>query len=59
MRRMDREVKDEDKIREMLEHAQVVHIGMVDNGRPYVVPMHYGYQYENGVLVLYTWCKRR
>ena len=54
MRRMDREVKDEDKIREMLEHAQVVHIGMVDNGRPYVVPMHYGYQYENGVLVLYT-----
>lgn len=54
MRRTDREVKDEEKIREILEHAQVVHIGMVEDGRPYVVPMHYGYLYENGVLTLYT-----
>lgn len=53
MRRADREVTDAGKIREILENAQIVHIGMVDDGRPYVVPMHYGYQYENGVLTLY------
>ena len=53
MRRADREVTDAGKIREILEKAQIVHIGMVDDGRPYVVPMHYGYQYEKGVLTLY------
>ena len=53
MRRTDREVTDVVKIREILEKAQIVHIGMVDEGRPYVVPMHYGYRYENGVLTLY------
>ena len=53
MRRADREVTDAGKIHEILEKAQIVHIGMVDDGRPYVVPMHYGYQYENGVLTLY------
>lgn len=53
MRRADREVTDAGKIREILENAQIVHIGMVDDGRPYVVPMHYGYQYVNGVLTLY------
>lgn len=53
MRRADREVTDAGKIREILGKAQIVHIGMVDDGRPYVVPMHYGYQYENGVLTLY------
>ncbi len=53
MRRADREVTDAGKIREILENAKIVHIGMVDDGRPYVVPMHYGYQYENGVLTLY------
>ncbi len=53
MRRADREVTDGGKIREILEKAKIVHIGMVDDGRPYVVPMHYGYQYENGVLTLY------
>lgn len=53
MRRADREVTDAGKIREILGKAQIVHIGMVEDGRPYVVPMHYGYQYENGVLTLY------
>lgn len=53
MRRTDREVTDEGKIREILEKAQIVHVGMIDDDRPYVVPMHYGYQYEEGVLTLY------
>lgn len=51
--RREREVTDINEIREILDKAMVVHIGMIDEGEPYVVPMNYGYTLENGELCLY------
>lgn len=53
MRRQKCEVTDPVKIEEIIKKARVVHLGMVDGNKPYVVPMHYGYIYENGGLILY------
>lgn len=43
MRRKDREVTDIGIIRSILDSAKVMHLGMIDTGRPYVVPLNYGY----------------
>ncbi len=54
MTRREREVTDQNEIREILEKSKVVHIGMVDGDEPYVVPMNYGYTLdESGRLTLY------
>lgn len=53
MRRADREVKDEKIIRHVLESCKVCRLGMMDSGRVYIVPMNYGYEYEEGRLTLY------
>lgn len=51
--RREREVTDINDILGILDRAKIVHVGMIDEGRPYVVPMNYGYVFENGVLTLY------
>ena len=53
MRRKDREVTDIRQIENIIEKAKVVHIGMIDGGAPYVVPMQYGYVFTDGALALY------
>lgn len=53
MRRSDREVTDIDQIMEIVDQARILHLGMFAEGYPYVVPLHYGYEYENGVLTFY------
>lgn len=53
MRRRDREITEEAAIRDILDRAQVLHLGLSDDGQPYVVPMNYGYIYENGRLTFY------
>ena len=53
MRRKDRQITDLEAIRAILDKAQVLHLAMIDGDRPYVVPLHYGYTLENGVLTLY------
>ena len=53
MRRRDREITDEAAIRDILDRAQVMHLGLSDDGQPYVLPMNYGYILENGVLTFY------
>ncbi len=53
MRRSEREVTELSDIKKMLDSAGVVHIGMIDGNKPYVVPMHYGYEIVNDSLVLY------
>jgi len=53
MRRTDREVTDLAEIKAVLNDAQIVHLGLVDGGAPYVVPMHYGYTLADGRLTLY------
>ena len=43
MRRQDREIAEREGIDEILTANSVCHLAMVDDGRPYVVPMTYGY----------------
>ena len=53
MTRREFEVKDPGVIRDILEKSKVLHLGLVDDGMPYVVPMNYGYKLEDGRLTLY------
>ena len=57
--RRELEVTDPAKIREILDKAMIVHIGMVDGDEPYVVPMNYGYTMEGEGLTLYLHCAHR
>ncbi|UTC43711.1 pyridoxamine 5'-phosphate oxidase family protein [Treponema sp. OMZ 857] len=58
MRRSDREVTDCQQIYAIIEKAKVVHIGMIDNDHPYVVPMQYGFIFTDGRLTLYVHCAK-
>lgn len=53
MTRREREVTDLEEIIGILDRAKIVHVGMVDGDRPYVVPMNYGYIMKEGKLTLY------
>ena len=53
MRRKDREVTDPGKIESIFRAGKIVHLGLIDEDGPYVVPLHYGYECCNGVSVLY------
>ena len=53
MRRKDKEITDiNDKIA-IIEKCKVCRLGLSENNIPYVVPLNYGYTYENGILTLY------
>lgn len=54
MRRRDREVTDLSEIRYILDTSKVLHLGLCDDGMPYIVPMNYGYELEDTKLVLYV-----
>lgn len=53
MRRKDRELTDSKQIEAILQQAKIVHLGMIDDNRPYVVPLNYGYEWQNQQLILY------
>ena len=53
MRRKDREITNPDRIREILDTAKILHLGIHDDPCPYVVPLHYGYELADGQMVLY------
>lgn len=53
MTRRERQIFDIDKILEILDKSKVLHLGLVDGDEPYVVPMNYGYTYENGKLTIW------
>ncbi|MCR5053498.1 MAG: pyridoxamine 5'-phosphate oxidase family protein [Lachnospiraceae bacterium] len=42
MRRRDREITDPKEIDEIIENCLYLHLGLVDEGKPYVIPMNYG-----------------
>ena len=54
MRRRDREVTELNEIIHILDSGKVLHLGLVDQGKPYIVPMNYGYVMENDKLVFYV-----
>lgn len=53
MTRRELEVTDPALIRHILEESKVLHLGLVDDGMPYIVPMNYGFREEDGRLTLY------
>ena len=52
-------VTDMDEIVKILDNSKVVHVGMIDGDEPYVVPMNYGYTFENDKLIIYLHGARR
>lgn len=54
MRRRDIEVTDINEICAILGKAEVLHLGLADDGKPYVVPLNYGYCFEDDKLVFYV-----
>ena len=42
-----------EQIRHILDSGKVLHLGLSVNDEPYVVPMNYGYAWEDGKLVVY------
>ena len=53
MTKRELQITDEVQIRNILDTAKVLHLGLAVDNEPYVVPMNYGYTMENGKLVLY------
>jgi uncharacterized protein len=55
MRRTDREITDIQEILEVLKQAEVCRIALIDNDIPYIVPLNFGFETSNP-LVLYFHC---
>ena len=53
MRRKDREVTGINEILKIVDKAKILHLGLFDGEYPYIVPLHYGYEYKNGNLIFY------
>ena len=53
MTKRERQVTDLNQIKEILDKAGVLHLGLAVNNEPYVVPMNYGYCMEGEKLTLY------
>ena len=53
MTKRERQITDPEQIREILDNAGVLHLGLAVNNEPYVVPMNYGCVMEEGKLTLY------
>ena len=47
MRRKDREIKEISEVLDIVERAKVLRMGLFDGEYPYIVPLHYGYEYKN------------
>ncbi len=46
IRRKDRAVTDKNEIRRIAEKTKILHLGLFDGEYPYIVPLHYGYEYR-------------
>lgn len=44
MRRKDKEITDSAAIEKIIQEAQICRLAMVDGGRPYMVPLSFGYE---------------
>lgn len=50
----ERAVTDQAEVISILDKCQIIHIGMLDEDEVYIVPMNYGYIYENDQLTFYV-----
>lgn len=53
MRRKDREVTDVNELRQIMDLCKVCRIGMEDQNGIYIVPMNFGYVFENDQFMLF------
>ena len=53
MRRKDREITDMQQILSIVDRCKILRLGLFDMDYPYVVPLHYGYEYSENRLVFY------
>ena len=58
MTRRELEITDPGAMTEILKKCGFLHLGLVDGGMPYIVPMNYGFTMENGKLTLYLHCAK-
>ena len=56
MRRAERAVEDPLQICKILDRCRVLHLGMHTPEGPYVVPLNFGYAYENGAFSFVFHC---
>lgn len=54
MRRQDRRITDPAMICAVLDKCRTLHLGLVEDGRAYIVPLNYGWAEENGCYTLYA-----
>ncbi len=52
MRRKENEITEQDAITDIIEKAGICHLAMCDNGRPYVVPVSFGF--KNNQLYIHS-----
>ena len=50
MRRSDREITDLGEILSIINDCKVIHLAMVDDGEPYLLPLNFGYACEGGAF---------
>ncbi len=53
VRRNDREITDLNQIMQVIDHTKILHLGLNDIDYPYIVPLHYGYEYKNDQFIFY------
>lgn len=53
MRRKDREITRIEDILSIVDKAKVLRLGLFDDDFPYIVPLHFGYEYAEGKLIFY------
>ena len=53
MRRKDREVTDFPAILEIIEHCDILRLGLADGAYPYIVPVNFAYEVRDGQLSFY------
>lgn len=54
MRRQDRKITEPAVICAVLDKCRTLHLGLVEDGRAYIVPLNYGWTEENGRYILYA-----
>lgn len=58
MRRKDRAITDIRKMMEILKSCDCCRIGLVDKEEAYIVPLNFGYEEQDGNIILYFHCAK-
>ena len=56
MRRKDKEIVDIDEKLKIIAKCKVCRLGLSENNYPYIVPLNYGFSFDDGKLTLYFHC---